>query len=425
VSSRNGRREFIKSGALAGLGALSSAGRARAAGRLHARAGGTRFGAVAAPDKLEERALRGLKLFTDWLAANSAKGFIGELGFPGDRNKLDEYNCGRTPRRFKDDYVKWNNLAEAWFRRADEAKLWATIWATGEWWGDYTLAVYKKSSESAPSVNATNTQSLVFERHLSTPDYERGITVAGGEFGANSGTEETLRKFSNRKPGVYEDDYHYDTQATFDYLAARGVTLVRIPFRWERIQPRLLGALDAAELRRLREAVERARKSRAGMPRGMKVILDVHNFGAYYEDADGSGKGKRRDFRERNFAQYLVDLWARLSAEFKAVPDVFYGLMCEPVDPETEKDVRRTAMTEAWEAACQQTLDKIRASGDNKLILLSGYLWSGVLNWGTQHPRGWVKDPQNNVLYEAHHYWDSDSSGHYCLSYDDELRRIG
>lgn len=288
--------------------------KATAAGRLTRRAGVL---AVPPPDKLEVRVLRELKTFTDWLTANTARGFIGEFGFPGDRSKLDEYNCGKTPRRFKDDYLKWNNLAETWFKKADEAKLWATIWATGEWWGDYTLAVYKKSSASAPSVNTTNTQSLVFERHLSTPDYERGITVAGGEFGANSGTEETLDKFSNKRPGVYDDDYHYDTQATFDYLSARGVTLVRIPFRWERIQPQLNGALDAQELKRLKDAVGRARTA---TPRGMKVILDAHNFGAYYEAPAGSEKGKRRDLRERNFGQYLVDLWAKLSAEFRGLP---------------------------------------------------------------------------------------------------------
>lgn len=376
-------------------------------------------------DKLEERALGELKSLTDWLSTNAAKGLIGELGFPGDRSKLDEYNCGKTPRNFKDNYLKWNNLAETWFKMADEARLWATIWATGEWWGDYTLSVYKKSSESAPSVNTTNTQSLVFEKHLSTSDYERGITVAGGEFGANSGTEETLDKFSNKRPGVYDDDYHYDTQATFDYLASRGVTLVRLPFRWERIQPRLGGNLDPQELQRLKDAVSRARRSRETMPRGMKVILDVHNFGAYYEYRDGSGKGRRRDLRDRNFGQYIVDLWTKLSAEYKAIPDVYYGLMCEPVDPVTESEERRTSMTEAWESVSQQAVDRIRGSGDNKLIIVSGYLWSGVIHWGKQHPKGWIRDRQNNLLYEAHHYWDSDSSGHYCLSYEDELRQIG
>lgn len=376
-------------------------------------------------DKMEERALRELKVFTDWLAANSARGFLGEFGFPKDRRKLDESNCGPTPGGFADDYRKWNNLAETWLRAADDAKLWAAVWATGEWWQDYSLAVYTRSSEDVPAVDTANTQHLVIERHLSTPDYERGITVAGAEFGAHSSTDETLDNFSNRRPGVHGTQYQYPSAATFDYLAARGIPLVRIPFRWERIQPRLKGRLDAQELARLKATVAAARQARPGLPGGMKVILDVHNFGAYYEARSSSGPGRRRDFRERNFAQHLVDLWARLSGEFKSMPDVYYGLMCEPVDAETAEDGGRTAMTVAWEQACQQVVDRLRGAGDTKLIIVSGYLWSGVLNWATQHPRGWVNDPENKILYEAHHYWDSNSSGHYCLSYEEELGRLG
>lgn len=199
-------------------------------------------------------------------------------------------------------------------------------------------------------------------------------------------------------------------------------TLVRIPFRWERIQPQLGRNLDSRELGRLKAVVDRARRSRADSPQKMKVILDLHNFGAYYEAPNSRTNGRRRDFRERNFGRYLVDVWQRLSSEFRAVPDVYYGLMCEPVDAQT--GVTSSAATRAWELASQQIVDKIRSAGDNKLIIVSGYYWSGVKNWNSQHLRGWITDRQNNFLYEAHHYWDSDSSGHYCLSYDDELRRI-
>lgn len=376
-------------------------------------------------DKMEERALRELRLFTDWLAANSVKGFIGEYGFPKERRKRDEEICCPTPGDFRDDYLKWNHLAETWFRAADEAKLWAAAWATGEWWQDYSLAVYTKSSDDVPAVDVANTQHPVVEGHPSTPDYERGITVAGAEFAANSGTEEMLANFSNRRPGLYGEAYQYPSAATFDYLDARGISLVRIPFRWERIQPRLGGRLDAEELRRLKATVAAARRSRPNLPGGMKVILDVHNFGAYYEARSAEGPGLRRDFRERNFARHLVDLWARLSGEFKSMPGVYYGLMCEPVDPETEDDGGRTAMTEAWEQAGQQVVDKLREAGDANPIIISGYLWSGVINWATQHPRRWINDRENKILYEAHHYWDSDSSGHYCLGYEDELRLLG
>ena len=410
------RRHFTRSATISALGTLALAKAANA----------TPLWRALSPDKLQVRAAAELDSFVAWLVKNNAKGFIGELGFPGDRKKNDKDNCSGLPNNITDDFRKWNALAESWFTKADAAKLWATIWATGEWWGDYTLAVYKTSSQDPELVNTTNTQALVFEKHLSTSAYERGISVAGGEFGANSGTEETLAHFSNKRPGLYGDSHQFPSPATFAYLASRGVGLVRIPFRWERIQPQLKGNLDSLELQRLKAAVTSARQGRAGQPNGLKVILDVHNFGAYYDAPRADRNGRRRDFREPGFGRFFIDLWARLSTEFRSMPDVYYGLMCEPVDAQTS-DVggAPTAHTKAWELASQQVVDKLRALSDNKLVFISGYLWSSIRKWGEQHRQGWIRDPQNNFMYEAHHYWDRDGSGHYCRSYDDELALSG
>ena len=66
----------------------------------------------------------------------------------------------------------------------------------------------------------------------------------------------------------------------------------------------------------------------------------------------------------------------------------------------------------------------IRAKGDNKLILVPGDNWSGAYSWPRVHgPASWITDPANNFVYEAHQYFDSDNSGAYAASYDDELRR--
>ena len=80
--------------------------------------------------------------------------------------------------------------------------------------------------------------------------------MAGGEFGAPAA--DPTSGFSNPNPGTYGQAYHFDQQATFDYLAARGIEVVRIPFRWERLQPTLGGRLDDAELGRLKAVVARA-----------------------------------------------------------------------------------------------------------------------------------------------------------------------
>jgi hypothetical protein len=138
----------------------------------------------------------------------------------------------------------------------------------------------------------------------------RGVNVAGGEF--NDGA----------LPGTYDTDYHYDGQTTFDYLFGRGSRLVRLPFRWERLQRTLGGAFDTGEQTRLTDFV-----SRAGAA-GHKVILDVHNYGEYKISGTahkiGGGTVTQAHF---------TDLWTRLSNLFQNNATVIgYGLMNEPHD---------------------------------------------------------------------------------------------
>src|SRR5688500_8147250 len=105
----------------------------------------------AADDALHACILSELNDFTAWLDRENAKGYVGELGWPDDE---------------QGDADEWNALAEAWLDRADQARLWATPWATGEWWGTtYKLAVYEDATD-APGVDTPNTQAPVLEAHL-------------------------------------------------------------------------------------------------------------------------------------------------------------------------------------------------------------------------------------------------------------------
>lgn len=81
-------------------------------------------------------------------------------------------------------------------------------------------------------------QAPVLEAHPSTAACRRGVNVGGGE-PINGST------FSNTDPGAYDQDYWYASQATFDYLHTRAGPIVRLPFRWERLQPTPGGYLSA------------------------------------------------------------------------------------------------------------------------------------------------------------------------------------
>jgi len=345
---------------------------------------------------VDERALAELRDFTTWLSENDAEGFVGEVGWPGGEHRRDADH--------------WNHLAEMWLDEADAARLWVAGWAAGEWWPEeYPLAMYTSSTD-AHGVDTPSTQASVLEQHLAPP--RRGINVAGAEFAAPS--DAATSNFSNENPGVYDIDYHYESLDTFKFLASRGIRMVRIPFRWERLQPRLGEPLSRAEVQRLMGAVHRAGEA------GLDVVLDMHNYGAYYLEKNGEGVRRAVGTRACSAAD-LVDVWRRLSKRFSADPVVVgYGVMNEPIGiPETA----RAAPAERWERMSQRVLNGIRARGDRTMVLISGYNWSAVHTWREQHPTDWIVDPLDRFRYEAHHYWDHDRSGKYKLTYEEEVAR--
>ncbi len=333
-------------------------------------------------DPLETRISTEMSWFTGWLAANNAKGYIGEVGWPD--------NTGG-------DAVPWNALANVWYQDADKANLWVTVWGAGSWWGTtYKLSPYQ-DKQSGGGVNSPNSQAAVLEAHPPTASYQRGVNVSGGEFGTG-GT------FRNTNPGTYGTNYFFDPTATFAYLGGRGENVIRLPFRWERIQHTLGGPLDAPELQRLTDAVNRAGAS------GLGVILDLHNYGEYQTAAG------RQTIGQGVSSANLNNLWMQLSQAFKNNPAVTaYDIMNEP------HDLGGANPAKTWEQASQSALSTIRDNGDSKLIMIPGYNWSGVASWKQTHPATWISDPSNNFRYEAHHYWDRDSSGVYASSYASEV----
>ena len=95
-----------------------------------------------------------------------------------------------------------------------------------------------------------------------------GVNLSGAEFG-------------NVYPGVDGTHYGYPTEKDLDYFKAKGLYLVRFPFRWERIQPTMNGELNATELAKMKKFVK------AAEDRNIQILLDMHNFGRYCVYCDG------------------------------------------------------------------------------------------------------------------------------------------
>lgn len=207
----------------------------------------------------------------------------------------------------------------------------------------------------------------------------RGINLAGAEFG--------------KVGDVYGKGYTYPSAETIRYFASKGFTAVRLPFLWERLQPKLYASFDRAEAKRLAATVELVRKA------GMVVILDPHNYARYKGDLIGTDNVPQSAF---------ADFWRRLSVRFGTEADIAFGLMNEP----------HGIAAEDWVSAANGAIAAIRQAGSASLILVPGTAWTGAHSWsagdyGTTNAAAMsaIVDPQNNYVFEVHQYLDQDFSG--------------
>jgi endoglucanase len=248
--------------------------------------------------------------------------------------------------------------------------------------------------------------------------YRRGINMAGAEYGSspapgNLGQENTA--------------YTWNNEAAYKYFAGKGLDLFRVPIRWERMQPVLNGPLDAQYLDGLKRNIAWAKKY------GAQVIIDVHNYGAYYRvwfDTPNPAYTERPVPTSAHFN----DLWIKLSNEFKDEPAVYaYDLMNEPAAPAVENGGGAAGTTAAawknnWKRISQSCVLAIRKNGDSKLIMVEGDAYAAASNWVAHNDAsagGWISDPANNCMYSAHCYFDQDASGTYTRTFDAEITAAG
>ena len=215
--------------------------------------------------------------------------------------------------------------------------------------------------------------------------FSRGINLSGGEL------------TPDRTPAVYGKDYIYPTPQELDYYASKGFAVVRLPYRWERLQPSLFGNLDGAELGRIKNVLT------AAEARNMQVILSPHNGGRYYlrgtETLIGTANVPIKAF---------ADFSGKVASAFAGNQAVYaLSLMNEPHDSRS-----------LWKQTAQAGLDAIRVADRERLVLAPGDEWSGAWSWRRYNDDFLLDDPAHHIMYEAHQYFDLDHSGFYKFDYD-------
>ncbi|MBN2525713.1 MAG: glycoside hydrolase family 5 protein [Deltaproteobacteria bacterium] len=226
-----------------------------------------------------------------------------------------------------------------------------------------------------------------------------GVNMSGPEWDGGANGAEWPNQYLTR-----------DYESYLKFFRSWGMTTVRLPFKWEYLQPKLGKAFDEAELEKMKITVFHLREYRA------KVLIDMHNYARYGNDLIGS--------QEVSFEDY-ADAWRRLAEIFKPYPEVMFGIMNEPYDMPTMQ----------WVAGANAAIKAIRDAGAQNLIFVNGNGWSGAHNWEQTWPDTpdeavsnaeamlLIDDPlgDDHLIFEVHQYLNENSSDWgicECTSWD-------
>jgi len=215
-----------------------------------------------------------------------------------------------------------------------------------------------------------------------------GVTLCGAEFGENN------------LPGTINVNYTYPVASEVSYFSKKGAQVIQLPFKWERIQRTLGGPLDQHEVSLISQFVDMC------AARNVMVTLVMQNFGRYQINGTdyviGSPRVTRNNFR---------DVWTKIAATMMNKMNIFaFSIMTEPHDMGIY----------TWFESAQQAIFGIREVDRSTTILVDGDNYSSPETWAQYNDRlKYLVDPANNMMFNAHCYFDDDRSGHYKRSYEE------
>lgn len=242
-------------------------------------------------------------------------------------------------------------------------------------------------------------------------DHFLGVNLASASGGTN--------------PGILGTNYKYPTNKDLQYFKAKGMRLIRLPFRWKRIQAELGGELTAKDIDEMKRVIAEAERL------GMWVMPDMHDYceysidkklyvigmEGYYEWREAAGTwGKWVDTPGESVVsrEMYADVWKKLATVFSQYSNIWgYDLMNEP------KSIDINILKNNYQAC----IDAIRTVDTKAAIVVEGKNYASAQNWPTQSDA--LKDLTdpigNNIIYQAHTYFDKDNSGTYKNGYDTEV----
>jgi hypothetical protein len=189
--------------------------------------------------------------------------------------------------------------------------------------------------------------------------------------------------------------------SSYEYLASRGVDIVRLAVPWQRLQEIPPGGTAADGLEQpidedyldvVAEEVGRAADA------GIRTILDLHNGCTYPWGAGPFVEGSLR-CGQGITEQHVIDVWTALAERFHHDERVAaFDIFNEP---------RWSVGVDTYKRYAQVAVDAIRATGDDHMIWVEGMLSDQRGRLASIAPDGpWIDDPVGKTMYSEHFYAD-------------------
>ena len=378
-----------------------------------------------AGDALAARGIAQIKVFTDWLAAGGqqGKGIVTEVAIPSSSAQFTDPNNNALFSPL------WDNVLQQWYEYCNRLSVSVTPWVTSEW--NIDLRGYETADGASGPITYRSTATSVMENNLSNTVYQRGVAYGGGDY-SDSGASGGVNRGHLSQPGAA---YYYPNPKSFPILASRGMGCIRVPVRWERFQPTLKQALDPVEMAAFLPTLQAASAA------GIKIFLDIHNYGRY--DTTPTGVNVNGVLRLGDNApttvggtmtDCYVDFMTRVATYFKANGGIYgYDIMNEPnALPNGNSD---------WISASQRAVEAIRLVDQNCYLAIEGYDFANARGWNVSNPAspwmtqtipagqigaGTARNTDPKIMWNTHHYFNfigfyGQYDGTYTGTYANEL----
>jgi endoglucanase len=188
-------------------------------------------------------------------------------------------------------------------------------------------------------------------------------------------------------------DYSRPTVDEIKYYNSKGVKLIRLEVRWDKLQPELGGSLNEDELTWVETFVNQAKQQQ------MLVIIDLHQRSTY-NDLNFGNTGTNPDD--------LANFWKKFAG--RLVQDNIPGICGFGIANEPNNEPGFLGM---WPNQVNPVIKVISSVDHEHLIFVPEDNWDSSALWNADQAAQIQDTPTQQIVFESHSYWDKDASGDY------------